>query len=320
MSAHSETMQAVVFEGGAVSTAARPRPDPGPHQVLVEVAGAGINGADLLQLAGKYPPPAGTPDDQPGLECAGSVVAIGDEVRDWSQGDHVMAIVSGAAQATHVAVHEDLAMPVPDGLELVAAGGLPEALVTAHDALVTQAGLVTGERVLVTGAAGGVGSIAVQLAAGIGAEVVAQVRGTERHDALRALGADEVVTPDEQADAGPFDVVLELVGAPSLATVTRSLAVGARIVVIGVGAGSRMELDLGHLMAARAVLRGSTLRARPLADRIVASRAAVALATHLHRRGRLTVPVSSTHAFVAAASGYEAFRTSGTIGKVILTP
>lgn len=320
MSSRNEAMTAVVFDGGAVTTANRPRPVPGPHQVLVEVAGAGINGADLLQLAGNYPPPPGTPEDQPGLECAGAVVAIGNEVRRWSRGDHVMAIVSGAAQATHVAVHEDLAMPVPGGLDPATAGGLPEALVTAHDALLTQAALATGERVLVTGAAGGVGSIAVQLAAGVGAEVVAQVRGTERHDALRALGADVVVAPDEQADAGPFDVVLELVGAPSLATVTQSLAVGARVVVIGVGGGPRLDLDLLHLMAARATMRGSTLRARPLADRIVASRAAVTLATHLHGRGQLTVPVSSTHSFDDAASGYEAFRTSGTVGKVILTP
>lgn len=313
-------LDSVVFQQGRVEVAARPDPVPGPHEVVVRTHAAGINGADLLQLAGHYPAPTGTPDDQPGLELAGEVAQLGSGVTRWAVGDRVMGIVSGAGQAELVALHEDLAMPVPDGLDMVAAGGMPEALVTAHDALVTQGGLAAGDRVLVTGAAGGVGSIAVQLAAGLGATVIASARGTHRSSVLAELGAHQVVTPSDQASAGPYDVVLELVGAPSLATTTRALATGARVVVIGVGAGPRLELNLLHLMQARAVLRGSTLRARPLADRIVASRRAARLAVHLVGSGALVVPVHAQFRFREAAAGYEAFQTPGTVGKVVLVP
>lgn len=313
-------MRTVLFDAGTVTVGEREDPQPGRHEVLVEVAGAGINGADILQRAGRYPAPAGTPDDQPGLEFAGRVVATGSGVTRWSDGDRVMGIVPGAGQAGLVATHEDLCLPVPDGLATAEAGAVPEALVTAHDALATQAGLRAGECVLVTGAAGGVGSMAVQLAAGMGATVVASVRGRERHDALRALGAHEVIMPDEQATAGPWDVVLELVGAPSLATVTPALATDARVVVIGVGAGAVLSLPLLHLMSARATLRGSTLRARPLADRIIASRRAGALFAHLHGRGDITVPVAASFPFDRAAAAYDAFEAGGTVGKILLTP
>lgn len=313
-------MRTVLFDNGTVTVGERPDPVPGSADVLVEVAGAGINGADLLQRGGRYPAPAGTPDDQPGLEFAGVVAATGPQVTRWSVGDRVMGIVPGAAQASLVTSHEDLCMAVPAALPIDVAGAVPEALVTAHDALVTQAGLQAGERLLVTGAAGGVGSMAVQLGAAIGATVVASVRGTDRHGALRQLGAHEVVTPDQQGDAGPWDVVLELVGAPSLASVTGALAVAARVVVIGVGAGARLDLPLLHLMASRATVRGSTLRARPLADRIIASRRAGALCTALHGRGQLTVPIAARHPLAEAAAAYDTFEAGGTVGKVLLTP
>lgn len=311
-------MRAVTFADGEVVVADRPTPEPGPEEVMVAVAGAGINGADILQRAGRYPAPGDTPDDMPGLEFAGTVTATGARVRRFEAGDRVMGIVPGAGQAEVVVTPADLAIPVPDELDLGVAGGVPEALVTAHDALFTQAALGPGDRVLVTGAAGGVGSMAVQLAAAAGATVVASVRGTRRHDRLRELGADEVVVPEDQAAAGPWDVVLELVGAPSLATVTRSLATGARVVVIGVGAGRRLELDLMALMGARASLRGSTLRARPLADRVVASRFAGRLFQRLHADGRITVPVAATHPLAEAAEAYAAFEAGGTVGKVLL--
>lgn len=313
-------MRSVVFEDGEVTVGDRAMPVAGPNDVVVAVTSAGLNGADLLQRAGHYRAPGATPDDQPGLEFAGTVVTVGELVSRWRVDDAVMGIVPGAGQSSHVATHEDLCIAVPPDCPLEDAGGVPEALVTAHDALATQAGLVAGERVLVTGAAGGVGSMAVQLASGMGATVVASVRGTTRHDALRTLGADHVVTPEHQAEAGPFDVVLELVGAPSLAMVTRSLAVGARIVVIGVGAGARLDLNLLHLMSTRATLRASTLRARPLAERIVASRDAGALFTHLHRRTAVTIPVVSRHGLEDAARAYAVFEAPGGVGKVLLQP
>lgn len=311
-------MRSAVLQDGEVVLADRPRPLMGPDDVLVEVAGAGLNGADLLQRAGKYPAPPGTPDDQPGLEFAGEVVATGERVTAHATGERVMGIVPGAAQSAFVATPADLVFPVPDDLDLVAAGGVPEVLITAHDALFTQAGLGVGDRVLVTGAAGGVGTAAIQLARAAGATVVASTRGPDRREALSDLGADEVVGPDGQADAGPYDVVLELVGAPSVRGLTRSLATGARIVVIGVGGGPRVELDLLHLMSARASLRGSTLRARPHADRVLATRRAAALFETLWTAGGWQVPLAARHDFRDVARAYEAFAAGGHVGKHVL--
>lgn len=311
-------MRTALLEDGEVVVGERPGPEVGLDDVLVAVAGAGLNGADLLQRAGHYPAPAGTPDDQPGLEFAGEVVAIGDRVHGRAVGDRVMGIVPGAAQAEQVATPADLVMTVPGDLDLATAGAVPEVLVTAHDALFSQGGLGLGDRLLVTGAAGGVGTAAVQLAHAAGATVVASVRGTQRHDDVARLGADEVVTPDEQADAGPYDVVLELVGAPSLGGLTRSLATGARVVVIGVGGGPRLELDLLHLMAARALLRGSTLRARPLADRVLATRRAVASFAPLWADDAWHVPVAARHDLADVGVAYDRFAAGGHLGKHVL--
>ncbi len=313
-------MRTAIITDGAVELGERPEPVPGPADLLVRVAGAGLNGADLLQRAGNYPAPPGVPDDQPGLEFAGEVVGVGDRVHDHEVGDRVMGIVPGAAQAALVATPADLVMAVPDDLDLAVAGAVPEVLITAHDALFTQGGLGLGDRLLVTGAAGGVGTAAVQLAHAAGATVVASARGTERHDDLARLGADEVVTPQDQADAGPYDVVLELVGAPSLGGLTRSLATGARIVVIGVGGGPKLELDLLHLMAARALVRGSTLRARPLADRIHATRQAATVFAPLWSRGAWQVPVADRHDLADVGVAYDRFAAGGHLGKHLLVP
>ncbi len=313
-------MRTAILADGTVTVGDRPDPVPGPTDLLVRVAGAGLNGADLLQRAGNYPAPPGVPDDQPGLEFAGEVVAMGDRVHGHEVGDRVMGIVPGAAQAELVATPADLAMAVPDDLDAAVAGAVPEVLVTAHDALFTQGSLGLGDRVLVTGAAGGVGTAAVQLAHAAGATVVASARGTERHGDLAGLGAHEVVTPDDQADAGPFDVVLELVGAPSLAGLTRSLATGARVVVIGVGGGARLELDLLHLMSARALVRGSTLRARPLADRVAATRRAGTAFAALWSRDAWHVPVADRHDLADVGIAYDRFAAGGHLGKHLLVP
>lgn len=314
-------MLATIIDDGVIRVAERPDPVPGPDDVLVEVAGAGLNGADLLQRRGNYPAPAGVPDDQPGLEFAGTVTAVGERVHTVAPGDRVMGIVPGAAQGELVVTPAELVLDVPAELDLDHAGGVPEALITAHDALFTQAGLGVGDRVLVTGAAGGVGTAAVQLARAAGAHVVASVRGTDRHAAVAELGAHEVVVPDEQADAGPYDVVLELVGAPSLAIAVSSLAIGARMVVIGVGgAGPRLDLDLLDLMRSRATLRGSTLRARPLADRVAATRAAGRAFHELYARGRYRVPVEAVHQLEDAATAYDDFAAGGHLGKIIVAP
>src|SRR5213076_1352963 len=203
---------ATIKDGGALVVQERPDPEPGAGEVLVRVKAAGLNGADMLQRKGGYPAPPGSPSDIPGLELAGEVAALGPGATRFAEGDRVMAIVGGGGQAELATVHERQLMPVPDTLDWPAAGAVPEVFTTAHDALFTQAGLRPGERLLVHGGAGGVGTAAIQLGRAAGASVTATVRRPELRDGVSSLGA-EVVDPDDFAGAGPFDVILELVGA-----------------------------------------------------------------------------------------------------------
>src|SRR4051794_3171573 len=238
-------MRAVTIkEGGELVVAEHPDPEPAKGEVLVRVRASGLNGADMLQRKGGYPAPPGSPPDIPGLELAGEVVAHGPGAERFSEGDRVMGIVGGGGQAELAAVHERQLMPVPDAFEWPAAGAIPEVFTTAHDALFTQAGLRPGERLLVHGGAGGVGTAAVQLGAATGARVTATVRNPDLREPVATLGAAEVLDPEEFAEAGPFDVVLELVGAPNMAANLQALATGGRIVVIGVGAGFKAEVNL----------------------------------------------------------------------------
>ena len=273
---HAVTVVAEPPAGGsALEWREHPDPEPGPEELLVDVKAAGLNGADMLQRRGLYPAPPGAPADIPGLELAGEVVAIGRAVTRFSPGDRVMAVVAGGGQATRAVVHERVALPVPEGLRWAEAGGFPEVFTTAHDALFTQCDLTVGERVVVHGAAGGVGIAGVQLAARAGARVVATVRNLDLHAAVAEIGAAcgvvDVCAPDAFGARGPFDVVLELVGAPNIADDLASLATGGRIAVIGVGGGATAEVNLLTLMAKRGRIHGSTLRARPLEGKAAAA-------------------------------------------------
>lgn len=312
-------MQAVVIHDGELRWEERPDPEPGDTELLVAVHGAGLNGADIMQRAGKYPPPPGAPEDVPGMELAGEVVATGRAVRRFAVGDRVMGLVGGGAQATLALLEESHALAVPEGVSWAQAGGFCEAYCTAFDALFRQCGLVMGERVLVTGAAGGVGIAGVQLAAATGARVVASVRDRARHEQVMALGADEVVVPDDVAGHGPYDVVLELVGHASLPTALGALATGGRVSVIGVSSGPRIELDLLHLMRTRARISGSTLRARDRREKGNVVAAVETGALPLLATGRLQVPVCDTFAMADATAAYERFTAGGKLGKVVLT-
>ena len=296
----------------------RPDPSPGTSEALVAVRAAGLNGADLLQRAGHYEPPPGAPDI-PGLEFAGEVVEVGEGTRDVAVGDRVMAIAGGGGQAGLVTAHERMLLPVPDDVGWDAAGGFMETFTTAHDALFGQCGLQPGERVLVNGANGGVGTAAIQLAVAAGARVIASARAQATHDGLAALGAHEVVTPDTAHDHGPFDVVLELVGAPNMAANVAALASWGRIAVIGVGGGPKVELNLLALMGSRGRIHGSTLRARPLEEKVAATRAVGRHVLPLFAAGRVHVPVEATVDLEEATAAYERFGTPGKVGKVVLT-
>ncbi|HEY2600664.1 MAG TPA: NAD(P)H-quinone oxidoreductase [Thermoleophilaceae bacterium] len=310
-------MRAVTVDDGSLKVVDRPDPKPGKGEVLISVRAAGINGADIHQKNGIYPAPPGSPPDIPGLELAGEVVALGDGVLRFEEGDRVMAIVGGGGQAELAVVHERGAMPVPDALDWPAAGGAPEVFTTAHDALFTQGDLKAGERLLVHGAAGGVGTAAVQLGRAAGARVTATVRNEAHRERVAELGAN-VIPPGEFTDHGPYDVILELVGAPNLPGNLGSLASLGRVVIIGIGAGAKAEINLGALMGTRATVRGSMLRARSLEDKAAAMRAVERQVLPLFDSGALIVPIAETFPLERAADAYERFEAGGKCGKIVL--
>src|SRR3954471_4516537 len=208
-------MRAVTVRDEGVAVEEHPDPGPQAGELLVRVRAAGLNGADVLQMKGRYPAPPGSPADIPGLEFAGEVAECGPGVQRFEPGDRVMGVVGGGGQAELIAVHERLVMPVPDDLEWDAAGGTPEVFTTAHDALFSQAGLTAGERLLVHGAAGGGGTAPGPARGIVGARVTATVRNAANRDKITALGVN-AIDPEGFEETGPYDVVLELVGAPNI--------------------------------------------------------------------------------------------------------
>jgi NADPH2:quinone reductase len=310
-------MRAVTIRDGELVVEEHPDPTPGAGEALVRVRAAGLNGADMLQRRGRYPAPPGAPQDIPGLELAGEVAELGPGAARFSPGDRVMGIVAGGGQAELAVVHERILMPVPDRLSWAEAGGVPEVFTTAHDAIFTQAGLRPGERLLVHGGAGGVGTAAIQLGRAAGARVTATVRKSDLRSQVAELGA-EVIDPEGFEGHGPFDVILELVGAPNLAANLTALATGGRITVIGIGAGAQGELNLGALMQKRARIHGSTLRPRPLEEKALTARAMERSVLPLLAEGRVRVPVAATYPLEQALAAYDRFAAGGKLGKIIL--
>jgi NADPH:quinone reductase len=311
---------ALTIADGELAVEERPDPEPSRGELLVRVRAAGLNGADMLQLRGGYPAPPGSPPDIPGLELAGEVVASGPDAERFAEGDRVMAVVGGGGQAELALVHERAAMPVPADLDWPQAGGLPEVFTTAHDAVFTQAGLRPGEHLLVHGAAGGVGTAAVQLGRAAGARVTATVRREELRGEVERLGA-RVIAPEGFAEWGPFDVILELVGASNLAENLQALSTGGRIAVIGIsGTGPKAEINLLALMGKRARIHGSTLRARPLEEKAIAMRLVEKEVLPLFEQGQATVPVAATFPLDGAPEAYERFEAGGKLGKIVLLP
>jgi NADPH:quinone reductase len=311
-------MRAVTIRDQQLSVDEHPDPIPGTGQVLVAVKAAGINGADLHQLAGRYPAPWGDPQDIPGLELAGEVAQCGPGAERFKPGDRVMAIVGGGGQAELAVVHERVLMAVPDKLDWPQAGGFPEVFTTAHDALFTQAGLVAGERLLVHGAAGGVGTAAIQLGRAAGARVTGTVRNADLREQVADLGAVPI-EPEGFAEHGPYDVILELVGARNLVDNLMSLEMKGRIAVIGIGGGATGELNLGLLMAKRARIHGSMLRARPLEEKALTARAVERYVLPLVESGGVVVPVAATYPLDQAQAAYDRFAAGGKLGKIVLT-
>jgi len=245
-------------------------PDPGPDEVVIDVVAAGVNRADLLQREGRYPP---TPGAAPylGLECSGVISALGVNVDRWRVGDEVAALLAGGGYAQRVAVPEVQVMPVPASVSLLDAAALPEVVCTVWSNLVMIAGLSRGETVLAHGGGSGIGTMAIQLAALIGARSIVTCGSQRKIDACTELGVDVAINYRDQdwaavlqevTDGRGADVILDVIGAKYLEANTRSLAFGGRLVMIGLQGGTKGELDMGRLLAKRASIHGSTLRAR----------------------------------------------------------
>lgn len=311
-------MRAATIIGDQIVLREHTDPVAGVGQILVAIRAAGLNGADMLQRKGKYPVPPGAPKDIPGLEFAGEVVAVGNGVFRFEVGDRVMAVVAGGAQAELIALNEREVMPVPPGLSWQEAGALPEVFMTAHDALFTQGRLAYGERLCVHGAAGGVGMAAVQLAVAAGVNVTATVRSVERRGDVAALGAT-VIDPADTEASGPYDMILELVGAANLATNLASLSRRGRIAIIGItGGGGETVFDFRAAMRANATIFASSLRARPLEQKADAARQLEKHVLPFFISGQLRVPVHASYPLDQVEDAYTAYQERGKFGKIVL--
>ena len=317
-------MKAVVFTGAGgnevVAVEDRPDPTPGSEDVVVRVAFAGLNPADLVQRAGNYPAPPGSPPDVPGLEVAGTVETCGERVSSWRPGDRVFGLVGGGGLADQVLVHERCVARVPDTLDERGAAAVPEAFVTAHDAAFTQAGLRPGETLLVHGAAGGVGTAAVQLGVMAGARVVATVRSPDVAEGIAALGAEIVHDEDFRAGGQALgaDVILELVGGAHFPANLDALARRGRIVIVSVAGGNEIELPLLTLMQKRARISGTVLRSRPLEEKAAAVRAFQREVVPGLATGRLRPIVDSAYPVADVTAAFDRLEGRGKLGKVLL--
>lgn len=316
-------MRAVVFTGvggnEVVSVEERPDPVPGAEDVLVRVSFAGLNPADLVQRAGNYPAPPGSPPDVPGLEVAGTVELCGERVSSWRQGDRVFGLVGGGGLADRVLVQERCVTRVPDTLDEQGAAAVPEAFVTAHDAAFTQGGLRPGETLLVHGASGGVGTAAVQLGVVAGARVVATVRSPNAERAVAALGAETLRDEDFRSGVSvSADVILELVGGTHFPANLDVLARRGRIVVVSVAGGNEVELSLLALMQKRAMIAGTVLRSRPLEEKAAAVRAFEREVVPGLASGRLSPLVDSVYPAADVTAAFDRLAGRGKLGKVLL--
>jgi putative PIG3 family NAD(P)H quinone oxidoreductase len=304
-----------------------PDPTAGPHEVLVDVVASAVNRADLMQRQGFYPPPPGVTEVL-GLECSGRVSQLGEDVTDWSVGDEVCCLLAGGGQAEHVAVPVGQVMPVPDGVDLVTAGGLPEVGCTVWSNVVQVGRLTAGDVLLVHGGSSGIGTTAIQVGKALGATVIATAGSAEKVALCRELGADVGINYRDEdfvertrdaTDSHGADVLLDIVGAKYLSRNVDVLATGGRLVVIGMQGGVKAELDLSVLLRKRASVHATSLRARPLEEKAAICAAVVEGLWPMIADGRVRPIVGATYPMDRVAEAHQLVADSGHTGKVLLT-
>lgn len=330
MPALPDTMRQIRFTapGGpeVIALESAPVPRPGPGQVLVKVAFAGVNRPDCAQRAGAYPPPPGAPEI-PGLEIAGEIVALGDDVQGFDIGHAVAALVAGGGYAEFCLVDAPLAMPVPKGLGLLEAAALPENVLTVYDNIITRGRLAKGEDFLVHGGSSGIGSIAIQMAKAWGARVFTSARGADKGAFCRDLGADIVidyaaedfveVIARETGKRG-LDLILDMVGGDYIARNLRSLALDGRLVQIAFLQGSKAEIDFRHLMVRRLTYTGSTLRPRTLRQKADVAKAVIRDIWPLVETGAIRPRIDTVFPLSRTREAHELMEKSSHRGKIML--
>jgi putative PIG3 family NAD(P)H quinone oxidoreductase len=300
-------------------------PQPVGDQVRVRVRASGINRAELLQRMGAYPAPPGSPQNIPGLEFAGEVDAVGSLASKWKPGQRVMGLVGGGAQAEYVVTHEDLLVEIPDNLDYVQAGGIPEVFMTAHDALFTQAGLQMGERVLIHAVGSGVGTAAVQLARAAGATTYGTSRTPAKLEAARALGLDVGLSDQNFAaeiqrltNGAGVHVVIDFVGAPYLEQNLQSLASWGRLIFLSTMGGAHGDINLGMLMQKRIFMCGVTLRTRTLEEKMAVTRRFAAGVVSLLANGQVKPVIEQVYPLEQIAEAHRAMGENRNFGKLIV--
>jgi NADPH:quinone reductase len=307
----------------------RPVPQPGPGEVRVRVHASALNRADLLQRRGRYPAPPGSPADIPGLEYAGEVDAMGEGAGLWAVGNRVMGIVGGGGHAQHVVVHEREAIRVPHDMPFEQAAAIPEAFLTAYDALFRQLDLKMGERLLITAVGSGVGTAALQLARAASAEVIGTSRTAEKlARASEELGLETGIdtSKEDLSEAvnqatygGGVHAVLDLVGGELLEASLRVVAQRGRVAIVGTTAGSKVQVDLGLLLRRRIHLFGTVLRSRPLEEKMALAREFSSAVLPLFSSGRIRAIVDAVIPFKDVRKAHQRLEANRSFGKIVLT-
>ncbi|TAP25277.1 MULTISPECIES: NAD(P)H-quinone oxidoreductase [Micrococcaceae] len=323
-------MKAYIYNGGGgpevIELTERSIPKVGAGEVLIKVEAFGLNRADVQQRKGVYPPPAGA-SDIPGLEVSGTIVELGEGVIGWSTGTRVAALLAGGGYAQYVNVPAELLINIPENLSSTDAAALPEVAATVVSNLFIEGGLAEGQTLLIHGGAGGIGSMAIQLAKAAGARVFVTASSAEKLEYCAQLGADEGINYREEdfeqrvkelTDGAGVDLILDVIGAKYLESNIKALAVGGRVVVIGLQGGTKAELNLGMMLAKRARVIATTLRARPLDEKTQIIKQTVARVLPLVEADKLSINVSKTFEFSDLTSAHEYFDSGEHTGKIVV--